>query len=105
LAILPKAFGYPDLAATTLLTMRKIGESFPWRNIEEALEMMVPVHPSEPTPIEITCQYSNAIPTSFTPLAGGMRRSKLPARTSVAPNGFLVHGGAIARNPAPMVRT
>jgi hypothetical protein len=45
LAILPKAFGYPDLAATTLLTMRKIGESFPWRNIEEALEMMVPAHP------------------------------------------------------------
>jgi FkbM family methyltransferase len=45
LAMLLKAFGYPDLAATTLLTMRKTGTLFPGLKIEEALDMMVPANP------------------------------------------------------------
>jgi FkbM family methyltransferase len=45
LAILLKAFGYADLAATTLLTIQKIGAQFAGLNIEEALDMMVPANP------------------------------------------------------------
>ncbi len=45
LAMLLKAFGYPDLAAATLLTMQKTGATFPGLNIEEALDMMVPANP------------------------------------------------------------
>lgn len=45
LAILLKAFGYPDLAATILLTMRTIGVPLPEPNFEEALDMLVPTNP------------------------------------------------------------
>jgi FkbM family methyltransferase len=45
LAMLLKAFGYSDLAATTLLTMQKTSATVPELNIEEALDMMVPANP------------------------------------------------------------
>ena len=45
LATLLKTFGYPDLAAATLLTMQKAGATFPGLNIEEVLDMMVPANP------------------------------------------------------------
>jgi FkbM family methyltransferase len=45
LAILLNAFGYSDLAVTTLLTMQETGAPFPGLNIEEAFDMMVPANP------------------------------------------------------------
>lgn len=45
LAMLLTAFGYPDLAAATLLTMRKIGAPFPGADIEAVLDMLVPANP------------------------------------------------------------
>jgi FkbM family methyltransferase len=45
LAMLLEAFGYPDLAATTLLTMRKLGARPAVLNIEEALDALAPANP------------------------------------------------------------